>query len=115
MDESARRTWVRLGCDQAESGIIAARQKEAGDLERYGEQMAAALKARMAGDFGVEIAGAFGLDIVRIGQMGEQCHPEHLFRCLYAFGESLRREGFPADVAAGMAALSSGLQDGVDR
>ena len=76
---------------------------------------AAALKARMAGDFGVEIAGAFGLDIVRIGQMGEQCHPEHLFRCLYAFGESLRREGFPADVAAGMAALSSGLQDGVDR
>lgn len=48
MDESARRTWVRLGCDQAEPGIIAARQKEAGDLERYGEQMAAALKARSA-------------------------------------------------------------------
>lgn len=71
---------------------------------------ATALKARMVRDFGVEIAGAFGLDIVRIGQMGEQCRAEHLFRCVHALGESLRREGFDADIAAGMAALSGALR-----
>lgn len=76
---------------------------------------ATALKARMVRDFGVEIAGAFGLDIVRIGQMGEQCRAEHLFRCVNAFGESLQREGFDADVAAGMAALSTALHAGVSR
>jgi aspartate aminotransferase-like enzyme len=76
---------------------------------------AAGLKARMVDDFGVEIAGAFGLDIVRIGQMGEQCHPEHLFRTVHAFGESLRREGFEADVAAGMTALSRALEHRVAR
>jgi alanine-glyoxylate transaminase / serine-glyoxylate transaminase / serine-pyruvate transaminase len=73
---------------------------------------ATALKARMVRDYGVEIAGAFGLDIVRIGQMGEQCRAEHLFRCVHAFGESLHREGFDADVAAGMAALSGALEAG---
>ncbi len=71
----------------------------------------AALRARMVADFRVEIAGAFGLDIVRIGQMGEQCRPEMLFRTLYALGESLRREGHPADVARGMAVLAAGLAD----
>lgn len=76
---------------------------------------APALKARMVREFGVEIAGAFGLDIVRIGQMGEQCHPEHLFRTVHAFGESLRGEGFAADVAAGMTALSAALQSGEAR
>lgn len=73
---------------------------------------ATALKARMVRDHGVEIAGAFGLDIVRIGQMGEQCRAEHLFRCINAFGESLQKEGFDADVAAGMAALSGALRAG---
>jgi aspartate aminotransferase-like enzyme len=66
----------------------------------------------MVRDHGVEIAGAFGLDIVRIGQMGEQCRAEHLFRCINAFGESLQKEGFDADVAAGMAALSGALRAG---
>lgn len=32
----------------------------------------------------VEISGAFGLDIVRIGQMGEQCRPENVARTLAA-------------------------------
>lgn len=34
----------------------------------------------------VEISGAFGLDIVRIGQMGEQCRPENLKLVLEAIG-----------------------------
>lgn len=71
---------------------------------------ATALRVRMVDDHAVEIAGAFGLDIVRIGQMGEQCRAESLFRCVHALGESLRREGFDADVAAGMAALSAALE-----
>jgi len=78
-------------------------------VNRPGDVNAAALRARMVADFGVEIAGAFGLDIVRIGQMGEQCHPERLLRTLFALGESLRREGFDADVPAGMNALTAGL------
>ena len=34
--------------------------------------------------FAEEIAGAFGLNIVRIGQMGEQCRAPNLFRVLHA-------------------------------
>ena len=71
----------------------------------------AQLKARMEHEFGVEIAGAFGLDIFRIGQMGEQCRAPHLFRTLHALGESLRREGFAADLAGGMSALAAALQN----
>jgi alanine-glyoxylate transaminase/serine-glyoxylate transaminase/serine-pyruvate transaminase len=36
--------------------------------------------------FQVEISGAFGLDIIRIGQMGEQCRPPNLRRALAAVG-----------------------------
>ena len=79
-------------------------------IQRPGAVDSAALRARMVADHGVEIAGAFGLDIVRIGQMGEQCRPPHLFRTVHALGESLRREGFDADVAAGMGALADGLR-----
>lgn len=79
-------------------------------IQRPGKVDRARLKARMEDDFGVEIAGAFGLDIVRIGQMGEQCRPPHLFRTLHALGESLRREGFAADLAGGMGALAAALE-----
>jgi alanine-glyoxylate transaminase/serine-glyoxylate transaminase/serine-pyruvate transaminase len=79
-------------------------------IRRPGDVSADALKTRMVEDFGVEIAGAFGLDIIRIGQMGEQCRADHLFRTLLALGESLRREGFSADVPAGMAALAGALE-----
>lgn len=72
----------------------------------------AALRGRMVRDHQVEIAGAFGLDIVRIGQMGEQCRSEVLFRTVHALGESLRAEGFDANVPAGMAAISAGLSAG---
>jgi alanine-glyoxylate transaminase / serine-glyoxylate transaminase / serine-pyruvate transaminase len=63
----------------------------------------------MASAFCVEISGAFGLDIVRIGQMGEQCRSHNLFKTLYALGMSFAREGVKLDVAAGMAALEEGL------
>jgi aspartate aminotransferase-like enzyme len=59
--------------------------------------------------FRVEISGAFGLDIVRIGQMGEQCRSHNLFRTLYALGRSFEREGISLDVASGMAALEQAL------
>jgi aspartate aminotransferase-like enzyme len=59
--------------------------------------------------FRVEISGAFGLDIVRVGQMGEQCRSHNLFKTLYAMGMSFAREGVKLDVAKGMAALEQGL------
>jgi aspartate aminotransferase-like enzyme len=59
--------------------------------------------------FRVEISGAFGLNIVRIGQMGEQCRSHHLFKTLYAMGMSFGREGVKLDISAGMAALEKGL------
>lgn len=59
--------------------------------------------------FRVEISGAFGLNVVRIGQMGEQCRSHNLFKTLYAMGMSFQREGVKLDVASGMAALEEGL------
>lgn len=59
--------------------------------------------------FRVEISGAFGLNVVRIGQMGEQCRSHNLFKTLYALGMSFQREGVKLDVASGMAALEEGL------
>jgi alanine-glyoxylate transaminase/serine-glyoxylate transaminase/serine-pyruvate transaminase len=59
--------------------------------------------------FRVEISGAFGLDIVRIGQMGEQCRSHNLFKTLYALGMGFAREGAKLDIAQGMAALEQGL------
>jgi alanine-glyoxylate transaminase / serine-glyoxylate transaminase / serine-pyruvate transaminase len=69
----------------------------------------AKLRDRMVRQFGVEIAGAFGLDILRIGQMGEQCRSHNLFHVLYALGESTRLEGFACEVSEGMAALERTL------
>jgi aspartate aminotransferase-like enzyme len=71
------------------------------DSERVREYMTKA--------FRVEISGAFGLDVVRVGQMGEQCRSHNLFKTLYAMGMSFAREGMKLDVAKGMAALEKGL------
>ena len=65
----------------------------------------ARVRADMSNRFHVEISGAFGLDIVRIGQMGEQCRAPHLFRVLHALGGALVHEGASVDTSAGMAAL----------
>jgi len=69
----------------------------------------ARVREYMTRAFRVEISGAFGLDIVRIGQMGEQCRSHNLFKTLYALGMSFEREGVKLDVASGMAALEAGL------
>ena len=69
----------------------------------------ASVREYMTKMFRVEISGAFGLNIVRIGQMGEQCRSHNLFKTLYALGMSFAREGAKLDVAAGMAALEAGL------
>jgi aspartate aminotransferase-like enzyme len=69
----------------------------------------ARLREYMTKVFRVEISGAFGLNIVRIGQMGEQCRSHNLFKTLYALGMSFTRQGAKLDVSRGMAALEQGL------
>ena len=63
----------------------------------------------MAKQFNVEISGAFGLNIIRIGQMGEQCRSHNLFKTLYAMGMAFRQEKFPVDISKGMAAMEAKL------
>lgn len=48
-------------------------------------------------DHGVQIAGAFGLPIFRIGQLGEQCRPEPVRRTLLALGRTLQSLGWHCD------------------
>ncbi len=57
----------------------------------------------------VEISGSFGLNIVRIGQMGEQCRAHNLFRTLHALGSTLKDLGAEVDVPAGVAELERAL------
>lgn len=61
-------------------------------------------------NYRVEISGSFGLDIVRIGQMGEQCRSHHLFRTLHAFGSTMHDLGAAVDVATGVAELERQLR-----
>jgi aspartate aminotransferase-like enzyme len=65
--------------------------------------------AYMSRKFRVEISGSFGLDVVRIGQMGEQCRSHNLFKALYATGMSFRHFGVELDVSEGLAALERAL------
>ncbi len=64
-----------------------------------------AVRADMSCVHKVEISGAFGLNILRIGQMGEQSRAHNLFRTLHAFGASMRKCGAKLDLPAGMAEL----------
>lgn len=59
----------------------------------------------------VEISGAFGHNILRIGQMGEQSREYNLFRTLHAFGSSMRSCGAELDLPAGMAELEHCLSE----
>ena len=60
----------------------------------------------------VEISGSFGLPIVRIGQMGEQCREHNLFRTLHALGRTVVDLGVAVDLPAGVAALEKSLSGG---
>lgn len=57
----------------------------------------------------VEISGSFGLPIVRVGQMGEQCREHNLFRTVHALGRTMVDLGVKVDLPAGVAALERGL------
>jgi len=69
----------------------------------------AQIRKIMSKRFNVEISGAFGIDIMRIGQMGEQCRSHNLFKVLYALGMSCRQTGVNLDVSQGMAELELNL------
>jgi alanine-glyoxylate transaminase/serine-glyoxylate transaminase/serine-pyruvate transaminase len=60
----------------------------------------------------VEISGSFGLPIVRIGQMGEQCREHNLFRTLHALGRTVLDLGVAVDLPAGVAGLEKSLSGG---
>ncbi len=66
--------------------------------------------AHISEHYHVEISSSFGLPIVRIGQMGEQCRSHNLFRTVHALGSSMRDLGLKVDLPTGMAALEKGLQ-----
>lgn len=68
------------------------------------------LRNFMIQNYNVEISGAFGLPIVRIGQMGEQCRPENLFKTLYALGMALKAQGFIANIAEAMSTTEKKLE-----
>jgi aspartate aminotransferase-like enzyme len=73
------------------------------------------VRKTMAHRFNVEISGAFGLNIVRIGQMGEQCRSHNLFKTLYAMGMAFKDQGAKLNVSQGMAAMEKGLSGNSDR
>ena len=70
------------------------------------------VRRHMSQTYRVEIAGAFGLNILRIGQMGEQCRAHAIFRTLHAFGSSMLAQGGRVDLPAGVAELERILADG---
>lgn len=72
-----------------------------------------AVRHHMSQVYRVEVSGAFGLEIVRIGQMGEQCRAHHVFRTLHAFGSSLQAIGGRIDLPAGVAELERVLTAGM--
>ncbi|WP_207484141.1 pyridoxal-phosphate-dependent aminotransferase family protein [Arenibaculum pallidiluteum] len=71
-----------------------------------------AVRRHMSDVHRVEISGAFGLDILRIGQMGEQSRAHHLFRTLHALGSSMKTAGARIDLPAGVAELERVLVSG---
>jgi aspartate aminotransferase-like enzyme len=61
--------------------------------------------------FGVEISGAFGLDIFRIGQMGEQCRPQNLKKVIEALGQSLEIFGKYLDYKSSLSYLDENFKN----
>lgn len=67
------------------------------------------LLAQMSSRYRVEISGSFGPNIVRIGQMGEQCRAHNLFRTVHALGSCLNALGTKLNLPEGVAALEDTL------
>jgi alanine-glyoxylate transaminase/serine-glyoxylate transaminase/serine-pyruvate transaminase len=55
----------------------------------------------------VEISGAFGLDIVRVGQMGEQCRFENIKQVLVSLGTGYEFFGVKLDMASALKEFDS--------
>ncbi|HJM07549.1 MAG: alanine--glyoxylate aminotransferase family protein [SAR324 cluster bacterium] len=83
------------------NSVVAIKTPETADSE--------SIRQTMSTSFNVEISGAFGLDIMRIGQMGEQCRSHNLFKVLYALGMSCRNYNIELDISTGMAELERHL------
>ncbi|ATF10331.1 Serine--pyruvate aminotransferase [Candidatus Enterovibrio altilux] len=62
-------------------------------------------------EYQVEISGSFGLDIIRIGQMGEQCRVHNIFRTLHALGSTIKELGGAANLPQGVAMFERTLQE----
>ncbi len=69
------------------------------------------LISSMSSRYRVEISGSFGANIVRVGQMGEQCRAHNIFRTLHALGATLASLKAEVDLPAGVSALEKSLQD----
>jgi len=120
-DETLERRFERhLQCSAAlQQGIealglelavpVEARLNSVVGLKVPADVSADAVRRHMSRAYRVEISGAFGLNILRIGQMGEQVRPHHLFRTLHALGASMRVAGAKIDLPAGVAELERGL------
>ncbi len=67
------------------------------------------VRAHMSKVYRVEISGAFGSPIVRIGQMGEQSRAHNVFRTLHALGASMQFAGADLDLPSGIAELERNL------
>lgn len=63
----------------------------------------------MRENYHVEISGAFGLDIVRIGQMGEQCRFQNILKVFLATGMAFKHFGAKLNITLGMASLEAEL------
>ena len=70
----------------------------------------ATLLQTMSNRYRVEISGSFGANIVRVGQMGEQCRAHNIFRTLHALGAAMSSMNAKVDVPAGVSALEKSLQ-----
>lgn len=68
------------------------------------------LLAHMKVAHNVEISGAFGIDVVRVGQMGEQARPENVRRVIAALGHSYGHFGVTLDVARALEKFDSVVQ-----
>lgn len=61
----------------------------------------------------VEISGAFGLDIIRIGQMGEQCRLENVKKVVSAVGAGYEHFGVKLDVQSAMRELDKSRESAI--
>ncbi|WP_345891475.1 aminotransferase class V-fold PLP-dependent enzyme [Burkholderia sp. Ax-1735] len=57
-----------------------------------------AFVARLRDQHRIEISTSFGLPLLRIGQMGEQCRPQAVLRLVAALGHCLRQAGRELDI-----------------